>query len=142
MSQPGHGLIELWNQQAQATEESMDRRDLNKSPVAPGVALIQLPRPDVRRAAGHRDRPAQAARRRAGARRGNAHFPASQGRLLVRYRYADIELLLTTGQTPKEFWINPQSHRMGRDAKLWPDARIFTSVTVPWILRMLDVKTE
>jgi esterase FrsA len=53
---------------------------------------------------------------------------------------SDIELLLTTGLMPKEFWINPQGHHMGRDAKSWPDARIFKSVTVPWILRMLDVK--
>lgn len=48
---------------------------------------------------------------------------------------ADEDLLLSSGQTPKEAWINPLGGHMGRDAKAWSDARIFKTVTVPWILR-------
>jgi esterase FrsA len=51
---------------------------------------------------------------------------------------ADIDLLLNSGQTPKQAWINPQGGHMGRDAKEWPDSVIFERVTMPWILRMVD----
>jgi esterase FrsA len=55
---------------------------------------------------------------------------------------SDTDLLLNSGQVPKEAWINPQGGHMGRDAKGWSDARIFKSITVPWILRIMAVKTD
>ena len=55
---------------------------------------------------------------------------------------ADEDLLLASGQTPKEAWVNPLGGHMGRDAKQWSDARIFKTVTVPWILRRVKPRTE
>jgi hypothetical protein len=52
---------------------------------------------------------------------------------------SDTDLLLNSGKTPKDARINPQGVHMGRDAKAWPDARIFNSVTMPWILRMVAI---
>jgi esterase FrsA len=54
---------------------------------------------------------------------------------------ADIDLLLHSGQTPKEAWINPQGGHMGRDGKAWSDPAIFRLVTMPWILRMVSSGT-
>lgn len=51
---------------------------------------------------------------------------------------ADIDLLLHTGQTPKEAWINPQGGHMGRDLKGWSDPAIFRQITMPWIIRMVS----
>jgi hypothetical protein len=31
---------------------------------------------------------------------------------------------------------------MGRDAKGWPDSRIFERITLPWILRAVAAKAE
>lgn len=47
---------------------------------------------------------------------------------------SDSDLLLHTGETPKEAWINPQGGHMARDLKGWSDARIFKAVVTPWIL--------
>ena len=55
---------------------------------------------------------------------------------------ADIDLLLHTGTTPREAWINPAGGHMGRDAKSWPDAVIFKQVTTPWLLRQLAAKGD
>lgn len=55
---------------------------------------------------------------------------------------ADIELLLRSGDTPKDAWINPRGGHMGRDANAWPDPVIFKKVTMPWLLRQLDIKAE
>jgi esterase FrsA len=55
---------------------------------------------------------------------------------------ADIDLLLHTGETPKDAWINPAGGHMGREAKGWTDPVIFKRVTMPWLLRALEVKTE
>jgi esterase FrsA len=55
---------------------------------------------------------------------------------------ADVDLLLHTGQTPKEAWINPQGGHMGRDPKVWSDPIIFQQVTMPWIVRMVAAKSE
>lgn len=54
---------------------------------------------------------------------------------------ADLELLLQTGQTPKEAWINPTGGHMGRDAN-WPDPRTFSDVAMPWLIRMLTNETR
>jgi esterase FrsA len=59
------------------------------------------------------------------------------GALDTQVPISDTELLLNSGQTPKEAWINPQGGHMGRDAKGWPDSLIFKRVTMPWILRMV-----
>jgi pimeloyl-ACP methyl ester carboxylesterase len=50
---------------------------------------------------------------------------------------ADIDLLLHTGETPKEAWINPTGGHMGRQAHGWRDPMIFAHVTTPWLLRCL-----
>jgi esterase FrsA len=55
---------------------------------------------------------------------------------------ADFDLLLHSGDTPKEAWINPAGGHMGRDAKAWPDPVIFRKVTMPWLLRVLEVRAE
>jgi len=55
---------------------------------------------------------------------------------------ADIDLLLHSGPTPKEAWIHPAGGHMGRDAKDWPDPVIFRKVTMPWLLRALEVKAD
>lgn len=51
---------------------------------------------------------------------------------------ADVDLLLHSGQTPKEAWINPQGGHMGRDPKVWSDPLIFQQVTMPWIVRRVS----
>jgi esterase FrsA len=55
---------------------------------------------------------------------------------------ADVDLLLHSGQTPKEAWINPQGGHMGRDANVWSDPVIFQQVTMPWIIRMVAAKPD
>jgi esterase FrsA len=50
---------------------------------------------------------------------------------------ADIDLLLHSGETPKEAWINPAGGHMGRDARGWRDPVIFARVTTSWLLRVL-----
>jgi esterase FrsA len=62
------------------------------------------------------------------------------GVLDTQVPFADIELLLQSGDSPKDAWINPRGGHMGRDAKDWPDPVIFKKVTMPWLLRQLDVK--
>jgi esterase FrsA len=47
----------------------------------------------------------------------------------------DIDLLLHTGDIPKEAWINPSGGHMGRQPKGWTDVAIFKHVTTPWLLR-------
>jgi fermentation-respiration switch protein FrsA (DUF1100 family) len=48
---------------------------------------------------------------------------------------SDIELLLSSGDMPKEAWINPAGGHMGREVKGWTDPAIFRGVTMPWLLR-------
>jgi pimeloyl-ACP methyl ester carboxylesterase len=59
------------------------------------------------------------------------------GALDTQVPIADIDLLLHSGETPKEAWINPAGGHMGRQADRWRDPDIFARVTTPWILRML-----
>jgi len=49
---------------------------------------------------------------------------------------SDIELLLRSGNVPKEAWINPSGGHMGRDLKGWTDPVIFREVIMPWFLRV------
>jgi len=55
---------------------------------------------------------------------------------------ADVDLLLHSGQTPKEAWINPLGGHMGRDPKVWSDPIIFQQVTMPWIIRMVSPNAD
>ena len=55
---------------------------------------------------------------------------------------ADIDLLLHSGTTPKEAWVNPAGGHMGRDAKEWSDPVIFKKITTPWLLRQLEARAE
>jgi esterase FrsA len=64
------------------------------------------------------------------------------GALDTQVPIADIDLLLHSGQTPKEAWVNPQGGHMGRDAKGWSDPAIFQKVTMPWIIRMVSTTPE
>ncbi len=59
------------------------------------------------------------------------------GALDTQVPMADIDLLLRSGDTPKELWLHPRGGHMGRDAKDWPDPVIFRRVTTPWLLRAL-----
>ena len=47
----------------------------------------------------------------------------------------DVFLLMRSG-SPKEVWINPQGGHMGRNVAV-PDQKIFETVTLPWVVRML-----
>lgn len=50
---------------------------------------------------------------------------------------ADIDLLLHSGDTPKDAWINPSGGHMGREKTGWTDLSIFRKVTMPWFVRKL-----
>jgi pimeloyl-ACP methyl ester carboxylesterase len=60
------------------------------------------------------------------------------GALDTQVPIADIDLLLRSGDTPKDVWVHPRGGHMGRDAREWPDPVIFKRVTTPWLLRVLD----
>jgi esterase FrsA len=47
----------------------------------------------------------------------------------------DLFLLMRSG-SPKEVWINPQGGHMGRNVAI-PDQKIFETVTLPWVVRMV-----
>jgi hypothetical protein len=51
---------------------------------------------------------------------------------------ADIYLLLSKGDTPKDAWINPQGGHLGRQVKVWPDPLIFKQVIIPWLVKTLQ----
>jgi esterase FrsA len=52
---------------------------------------------------------------------------------------SDIELLLDSGDIPKDAWINPQGGHLGRQVGTWPDPVIFKQVIIPWLGRKLNV---
>ena len=52
---------------------------------------------------------------------------------------SDAYLLLTSGDVPKEAWINPQGGHLGRQVKIWPDPVIFRKILVPWLVRNLEI---
>jgi dipeptidyl aminopeptidase/acylaminoacyl peptidase len=60
------------------------------------------------------------------------------GALDTQVPIGDIDLLLRSGDTPKDLWVHPQGGHMGRDAKAWPDPVIFRRVTTPWLIKMLE----
>jgi hypothetical protein len=50
----------------------------------------------------------------------------------------DEYLLLSTGDVPKEAWINPHGGHLGRQVGVWPDPRIFKEVIIPWLVKTLQ----
>ena len=60
------------------------------------------------------------------------------GALDTQVPIADIDLLMRSGDSPKDLWVHPKGGHMGRDAKVWPDPVIFRKVTMPWLLRALE----
>jgi esterase FrsA len=50
---------------------------------------------------------------------------------------ADGDILLHTGDVPKDAWVNPRGGHLGREAKGWTDPVIFEKVIMPWEIRML-----
>ena len=50
---------------------------------------------------------------------------------------ADSDILLHTGDSPKDAWINPQGGHLGRQAQGWTDPVIFEKVILPWEVRAL-----
>ena len=61
------------------------------------------------------------------------------GALDTQVPIADIDLLMRSGDSPKEIWLHPKGGHMGRDAKAWPDPVIFKRVTTPWLFKALEV---
>jgi esterase FrsA len=61
------------------------------------------------------------------------------GALDTQVPIADLYLLLSSGDTPKDAWINPQGGHLGRQVKVWPDPVIFKQVIIPWLVRKLEV---
>jgi esterase FrsA len=50
---------------------------------------------------------------------------------------SDVYLILSSGDVPKEAWINPQGGHLGRQVKVWPDPVIFRQVIIPWLVKNL-----
>jgi esterase FrsA len=51
---------------------------------------------------------------------------------------SDIELLLRSGDVPKDAWINPSGGHLGREPRGWTDPVIFSRVIIPWELRLIE----
>jgi len=61
------------------------------------------------------------------------------GALDTQVPISDAYLLLSSGDVPKEAWINPQGGHLGRQVKIWPDPAIFRKILVPWLVRNLEI---
>jgi esterase FrsA len=62
------------------------------------------------------------------------------GALDTQVPIADIEVLMRSGDSPKEIWMHPRGGHMGRDAKTWSDPVIFRRITTPWLLKALEAE--
>ncbi|SNT12622.1 Alpha/beta hydrolase of unknown function [Noviherbaspirillum humi] len=51
---------------------------------------------------------------------------------------AEVDLLLRSGTSPKEAWINPVGGHLGREPKGWTDPVIYSKVILPWELRLVE----
>lgn len=60
------------------------------------------------------------------------------GALDTQVPIEDLELVLQSGTSPKEAWINPVGGHMGRERTTWPDGKIFDAVIAPWLVRTLS----
>jgi len=61
------------------------------------------------------------------------------GALDTQVPISDAYLILSSGDVPKEAWINPQGGHLGRQVKVWPDPVIFRQVIIPYLVRKLEV---
>jgi hypothetical protein len=52
----------------------------------------------------------------------------------------DAYLLLSSGDVPKEAWINPKGGHLGRQVNVWPDPVILKQVIIPWLARELNAQ--
>ena len=59
------------------------------------------------------------------------------GALDTQVPVSDAYLILSSGDVPKEAWINPQGGHLGRQVKVWPDPIIFRQVIIPWLVQNL-----
>jgi esterase FrsA len=62
------------------------------------------------------------------------------GALDTQVPITDIDILMRSGDSPKDLWVHPRGGHMGRDAKTWPDPVIFKRVTMPWLLKALEME--
>jgi pimeloyl-ACP methyl ester carboxylesterase len=56
---------------------------------------------------------------------------------------ADLWLVLSNGDTPKEAWIHPRGLHMGREPGVWRDEELLMKVMLPWLKRqagMVDAR--
>jgi len=74
----------------------------------------------------------------AGAGKPTAPMLIISGALDTQVPISDTYLLLSSGDVPKEAWINPQGGHLGRQVKVWPDPVIFREVIIPWLERRLS----
>lgn len=50
---------------------------------------------------------------------------------------SDLYLLLNSGGSPKEAWVNPDGEHTGRSEE-WPGSRITEEIVMPWIKARLN----
>jgi esterase FrsA len=62
------------------------------------------------------------------------------GALDTQVPISDAYMILSSGDVPKEAWINPQGGHLGRQVKVWPDPVIFKQVIIPWLVRNLNAQ--
>src|SRR6202163_1414932 len=62
------------------------------------------------------------------------------GALDTQVPISDAYMILSSGDVPKEAWINPQGGHLGRQVKVWPDPVIFKQVIIPWLVRSLNAQ--
>ena len=65
-----------------------------------------------------------------------ASMPLIDGAKDTQVPIEDLYLLLHSGSSIKEAWVNPEGGHLGR-GRDWPDTRIFSDVVVPWLARLL-----
>jgi len=51
---------------------------------------------------------------------------------------SDIQMLMSSGDRPKDYWVNPKGGHLGREVSGWTDPVIFSKVIIPWELRLLE----
>jgi len=54
---------------------------------------------------------------------------------------SDLYMLLQSGGSAKEAWVNPDGGHTGRSAE-WPNSRIGEEIVMPWIKRHLEPQSE
>ena len=62
------------------------------------------------------------------------------GALDTQVPISDLYLLLQSGGTAKEAWVNPNGGHTGRSVD-WPNSRIFEEIILPWINGKLEPAT-